>query len=1282
MAARSSASLPSIQRLLLARIFGIVVLSFLLFSAAAWLAVVRPAQDELARLQLSRAALEVNDEVRALVQQTERVLATAREWGRSDLYRMNAPQDFAALMMPVLGARSQMSAVLFADERGRSLQLAHDEGGGWLVRESDVEKLPDRQHLLHLDKDGGFVREEWVRVAYDARARPWYKGAAAAPDGGMSWTEPYAFFARGDVGMTASAPWTSRNTGLRQVVALDITLLDLSRYTSRLKLSEHGRATILTLDGRIVGVPHHPDIRSDDDVKSRLLKTPAEAGLPVLAAALDTWRGARRPADAEIFFAADGETWIGRFQPFRLRDRQLLVATLAPRADFLIGSWGDAALIGAMMLVVLALAYVLGRRFARRFSGVIDSLVVESERIGAMQLEEPLRLKPNAREIAKLVEAEERMRVMLLDATRGLEAKVAERTRELNAVLERQTAIFAASPHGVAVFEQRRVLAASPSFERMFGYARGESVGLSSRALFSSDEEFERVGREVYGAAQRGDAHQYNMQLVRKDGSRFWCRVTAAPLSGREAARGLVALYEDVTEEHAAAEALREAKRVAEEATQAKSMFLANMSHEIRTPMNAIIGLSHLALKTELSPKQRDYVSKIHNAGTSLLGIINDILDFSKVEAGKLEVEQAPFRLDDVLDNVSALIAQKANDKGLELVFDTAADVPQALIGDALRLGQILVNLVSNAVKFTDAGQVAVAIRRVERTGDKVQLALSVSDTGIGMTPEQSRRLFQAFTQADGSTTRKYGGTGLGLAICKRLVELMGGEIRVDSAPGKGSTFSFNAWFGVGEEAAARRKVVPEELAGLRALVVDDNAAAREILSELLRSAGITASAVSSGAQAIEALGQAAADHPFGVMFVDWKMPGMDGMETARRARALALRKPPRVVMVTAFGREEVRAEAESAGIEAFLVKPVSQSSLVDVLVTLFAPGQGVVARAAAGIAARTLAGARLLLAEDNEINQQIAIELLEAAGARVEVAGDGRQALDKLAAGGAGAYDAILMDVQMPGMDGIEATRRIRADQRFARVPVIAMTAHAMAEERERCSAAGMVDHISKPVDPRALVDTVARWVPRRASAAPQAARQGGAGAALPAIAGLDSAAGLKRVAGNTALYLRLLRQFVERQSAAADETAAALERGDRASAERIAHTVKGVAGNLGFGELQAAAGALEKAVRESAPTAAPLQAMRARLAAAVAALEQKLGATEVKNAAPVDAAKAAGLARLLAESDGAAADYLDTHAAALRGLFARNEYERFEKAVHGYDFDTALAALREKMQ
>ena len=521
--------------------------------------------------------------------------------------------------------------------------------------------------------------------------------------------------------------------------------------------------------------------------------------------------------------------------------------------------------------------------------------------------------------------------------------------------------------------------------------------------------------------------------------------------------------------------------REAEEATAMKSMFLANMSHEIRTPMNAVIGMAYLALKTPLSEKQRDYVNKIHNAGTSLLGVINDILDFSKIEAGKLDIETVDFRLDDVIASVTSITAQKAQDKGLEFLAEVASSVPQNLMGDPLRLGQVIANLINNAIKFTEHGEVYLKVELQEQVGERARLRFSVKDTGIGMTPEQAARLFQPFSQADTSTTRKHGGTGLGLTICRRLVELMGGEIWLESEPGVGSTFLFTVSVGVAS-GPARERIVPEQLRTVSALVVDDNAAARDILVHALDGFCARVDAVSSGEEAIAAVKQHDSGQPYDVIFMDWRMPGLDGIEAARLIKQdPELKTHPAVVLVTAFGREEVREEAERVQMDGFLLKPVTTSMLVDTLVGLFAgTGQDRTALApAVDRHADRLRGVRILLAEDNEINQQIAVELLEGVGATVEVANDGVEAVRKMLEQPAPPnVDVVLMDLQMPEMDGYQATRKIRSDPRFASFPIIAMTAHATIEERQKCLEAGMNGHVSKPIDPSALFETLERFV------------------------------------------------------------------------------------------------------------------------------------------------------------------------------------------------------------
>jgi signal transduction histidine kinase/DNA-binding response OmpR family regulator len=736
------------------------------------------------------------------------------------------------------------------------------------------------------------------------------------------------------------------------------------------------------------------------------------------------------------------------------------------------------------------------------------------------------------------------------------------------------------------------------------------------------------------------------------------------------------------------AEALGRAKVAAEDATKAKAEFLANMSHEIRTPMNAVIGLAHLCLKTDLSSKQRDYVGKIHNAGTSLLSIINDILDFSKIEAGKLDVENVPFEVDALMNNISTMVAQKIQDKGLELLFSISSDIPPALLGDPLRLGQVLINLLGNAVKFTDTGEVRVVGELLERTGEKVKLQFSVRDSGIGMTKEQADRLFQAFSQADTSTSRKYGGTGLGLAISKRLVELMGGSIWVESEPGVGSTFSFTGWFGLSE--ASVHKVVPTRLGSLKALVVDDNAAAREVLEEQLRSIGAEIEQVASGAEAILAVKQADAGRPFDVLLVDWRMPGLDGVETARRIRAdISLKSVPAIIIVTAFGREEVRSEAERVGVNGFLIKPVNQSTLVDALVEIFAPEHMAAVRQAAETTAYDLSGLRVLLAEDNAINQQIAVELLEGVGATVDVANNGREAVDKLSApGGDVRYDLVLMDLQMPEMDGYQATARIRAVPNLMDIPIIAMTAHAMAEERDRCLAAGMRAHITKPIDPELLYRTLTQFYrPGQAAAVPsKSVTRASSSDALPEIDGLDVEDGLKRVAGNKKLYRSLLGQFVAQQADAVAVVRAALERQDFALVERLVHTLKGVSGNLGAKTISKLAAELEGSLksRDVGSLESALSELDVELAKVIPAIRDSL-ATDTAEAAPGGAARdltvtvtlLKQIKQLIANDDGAALDFLLESRGRIVGNISEADLNALHQAVSDFDFASALDCL-----
>jgi two-component system sensor histidine kinase/response regulator len=771
----------------------------------------------------------------------------------------------------------------------------------------------------------------------------------------------------------------------------------------------------------------------------------------------------------------------------------------------------------------------------------------------------------------------------------GLEQRVAERTAELQA-------LFDSASVGIVLLRDGLIVRSNRRLDELFGYAPGEQLGQPARIWLvdPADERLASTGDSAERLAH-GETLRHDIPVRARDGRHFWVRLSRRVVDPADPSRGMVGVIEDITAERDALEEMIRAKTLAEEASRMKSDFLATMSHEIRTPMNAIIGMLYLALNAELSPSLHNYLSKAQGAAHSLLGIINDILDFSKIEAGKLEVESIEFGLDSVLEQLKDSISLQAEQKGIEFLIRYDVTIPPVLVGDPLRLGQIMLNLCSNATKFTEKGEVELAFHSLSSTDDELMLHFSVRDTGIGMAPELVQRLFQKFTQADQTTTRRFGGTGLGLAISKHLAELMGGRLWIEeSYPGRGTTVCCTVRLQIARDARPDRRQLVEQasplLRDIRVLVVDDNEVSREILAEMLRFFHLDVAVASNGASAMGML-QETGKRPFDIVLMDWRMPPMNGDEVTRRIHANpAIQPKPKVVMVTAYGREDVIRAAEQAGVAGFLVKPVSPSILLDTLLTSL--GRGRLFEEQSGDAPRDgicdFHGARLLLVEDNEINREFATELLRRMNTQVDCAENGQEALALVQARN---YDAVLMDIHMPVMDGLEASRRIRAlgeragGERFRVLPIIAMTALAMARDEQQSLAAGMNDHITKPVSPERLQAALARWLHMPLDPAAPGRLEAALPDDLRRLESLDSTQGVRRIGGDSEAYRKQLRRFRTRYDDAPARLAALIAEGALQRAEEYCHALKGVCGNIGADALFACITDIDTRLKQSSP-------------------------------------------------------------------------------------------------
>ncbi|NML24423.1 PAS domain-containing hybrid sensor histidine kinase/response regulator [Zoogloea dura] len=754
-------------------------------------------------------------------------------------------------------------------------------------------------------------------------------------------------------------------------------------------------------------------------------------------------------------------------------------------------------------------------------------------------------------------------------------ATIADITQE-RAIACEQKAVFDAATVGIILSRDQLIVHCNQTMEELFGYESGELSGKATSILYPDPLIHAEVNQKLTAALTETGYLSEERQLVRKDGSTFWCRMSVRALYPNHPERGFAGTFEDVSVERRALEEMASARNIAEDAASTKAAFLANMSHEIRTPMNAVIGMTHLAIKANPPPKVLEYLEKISGASQHLLSVINDILDYSKLDAGKTILEHDNFSLQKVIDDLSSIFGEKAAGKGLEFVVNIKPDVPLQLVGDVFRLEQVLINLIGNAIKFTETGYVELIVSVEERSAEWCIFKFSVCDSGIGISETQQQTLFKSFHQADTSTTRRFGGSGLGLAIALGLARLMCGDITVESLPGHGSVFNFTARLDVGENRESEFLDHPD-LRVLRTLIVDDNTHAREVLEEMSCNMGFSTRSVATGEDALAEIQRAElAGKPYHLIVLDWKMPDMDGIQVAHEIPAMLGHEAPATIIVTAYDRDEVTSVAAKEGVKEVLTKPVTASTLFNAVMHQFgrvseSPSVSAVGAEITGVAAEFL-GRRVLVAEDNELSQEVAKGLLTSLGIDVDIASDGACAVEMVQQA---TYDLVFMDMQMPVVDGLAATRMIRAIERLKSLPIIAMTANVMASDRQHCIEAGMNDHIGKPIDPLKLNAMLRKWlvgqVPSHVSdESKETVPDGSSIEECAPQAHLDYQRGLRQVSNNEELYYQVIEHFVFRHAGAVEQIIAAVRSEDWKGARFLSHNLKGTSSQIGATSLR----------------------------------------------------------------------------------------------------------------